>query len=146
MSYKIRQLVVKNFVVFVDETIVDFSTGGLNQIEAAFKNDPLQSNGAGKSILICAISLALFGKGIRFAHLADYIAPTNPDGGIYLSLELEDETGNILKIERWRRENSEANKAKVWMNGAAISKDSTNTKVDELIAGYIGVSHSNFLS
>ena len=146
MSYKVKTLTVKNFVVFVDETVVDFSTQGLNQIEAMFKTDPLQSNGAGKSILICAISLALFGKGIRFSHLADYIAPTNPDGGIYIGLELEDGSGNILKIERWRRENSEANKAKVWMNGAAISKDATNTKVDELIAGYIGVSHSNFLS
>lgn len=146
MSYKIKTLTVKNFVVFVDETVVDFSLTGLNQIEAVFKNDPLQSNGAGKSILICAISLALFGKGIRFAHLADYIAPSNPDGGIYIGLELEDETGNILKIERWRRANSEANKAKVWMNGAAVSKDATNQKTDDIIAGYIGVSHSNFLS
>ena len=146
MSYKIKTLVVKNFVVFVDETTIDFSMTGLNQIEAIFKNDILQSNGAGKSILICAISLALFGKGIRFSHLADYIAPSNPDGGIYVSLELEDATGNILKIERWRREHSEANKTKVWMNGTAISKDATNQKADDIISGHIGVSHSNFLS
>lgn len=146
MSYKIKTLTVKNFVVFVDETTVDFSMSGLNQIEAAFKNDSQQSNGAGKSILICAISLALFGKGIRFTHLSDYIAPSNPDGGIYIGLELEDDAGNLLKIERWRRPGSETNKTKVWMNGSAVSKDATNQKTDDIIAGYIGVSHSNFLS
>lgn len=146
MSYKIKSLTVKNFVVFVDETSIEFSKSSLNQIEAVFKNDPNQSNGAGKSILICAISLALFGKGIRFNHLADYIAPTNPNGGIYISLVLEDASGNILKVERWRRENTETNKARVWMNGVPVSKDATTSKVDELVSGYIGVSHSNFLS
>lgn len=146
MNYKIRKLILENFVVFVDKAEIDFSATAINQIDAVFKNDSLQSNGAGKSLIIDAISLSLFGKGLRFNYLSDYIAPTNLGGGIYVGLELEDGTGNILKIERWRRPNSDTNKAKLWLNGVHISKDSTVSKVDELISSYIGVSYSNFLS
>lgn len=137
---------MENFVVFVDRTEIDFSTADINQIDAVFKNDNKQSNGAGKSVIICAISMALFGKGLRFNYLSDYIAPTNLNGGIYVGLDLEDDKGNILKVERWRRPSSDVNKAKLWLNGTHISKDSTVSKVDELISSYIGVSHSNFLS
>jgi len=146
VSYKITRLVLENFVVFVDRTEIDFSTTDINQIDAIFKNDTAQSNGAGKSVIICAISMAMFGKGLRFNYLSDYIAPTNPGGGIYVGLELEDEKGNTIKIERWRRPNSDINKAKFFLNGVHISKDSTVSKTDELVSSYIGVSHSNFLS
>ena len=146
MGYRIKRLVLENFVVFVDRTEIDFETHKINQIDAIFTNNEKQSNGAGKSVIICAISMALFGKGLRFNYLSDYIAPTNLGGGIYVGLELEDSKGNKLKVERWRRPNSDTNKAKLWLNGAHISKDSTVSKVDELIASYIGVSHSNFLS
>ncbi len=137
---------MENFVVFVDRTEIDFSTTDINQIDATFKNNEKQSNGAGKSVIICAISMALFGKGLRFNYLSDYISPTNLGGGIYVCLELEDVAGNILKVERWRRPNSDVNKAKLWLNGTHISKDSTVSKVDELVSSYVGVSHSNFLS
>jgi DNA repair exonuclease SbcCD ATPase subunit len=146
VGYRIKRIVLENFVVFVDRTEIDFATQDINQIDAVFKNNEKQSNGAGKSVIICAISMALFGKGLRFNYLSDYIAPTNPGGGIYVGLELEDSKGNTLKVERWRRPNSDTNKAKLWLNGAHISKDSTVSKVDELVASYIGVSHSNFLS
>ena len=147
MSFKLKSLTCKNFVVFVDETTVDFSNKSLNMIEATFLNDPLQSNGAGKSTLLCGISLALFGKGIRFNHLSDYIAPTNPAGGIYLGLMMEDPlTGDQLFVERWRRPGSDANKAKVWVNSKCISMDMTISKIDELLISRVGITHSNFLS
>jgi len=146
MGYKLKKLTLENFVVFVDRTEINFSTSDINQIDAVFKNNSTQSNGAGKSVIICAISMAMFGKGLRFNYLSDYIAPTNLNGGIYVGLELEDATGNILKVERWRRPGSDINKAKLWLNGTHISKDSTVSKVDELISSYVGVSHSNFLS
>ncbi len=145
-NYTIKKLTLENFVVFVNKTEINFSKSSINQIDATFKNNELQSNGAGKSLIICGISMALFGKGLRFNYLSDYIAPTNPIGGIYVGLELEDENNNILKIERWRRPNSDINKAKVWLNNLHISKDATISKIDELISSYIGISHSNFLS
>ena len=146
MGWKIKKLTVENFVVFVDRTEIDFSTTDINQIDAIFKNDEKQSNGAGKSVIICGISMALFGKGLRFNYLSDYIAPTNPGGGIYVGLDLEDDKGNTIKVERWRRANSDVNKAKFFLNGVHVSKDSTVSKTDELVSSYIGVSHSNFLS
>ena len=146
MGYKIKKLTMENFVVFVDRTTIDFSTKDINQIDAIFKDDTTQSNGAGKSVIICAISMALFGKGLRFNYLSDYIAPTNLAGGIYVGLELEDNKGNLIKVERWRRANSDVNKAKFFLNSVHISKDSTVSKTDELVSSYIGVSHSNFLS
>ena len=146
MGYRVKKLTLENFVVFVDRTEVDFTTKTINQIDAIFTNNEKQSNGAGKSVLICAISMALFGKGLRFNYISDYISPTNLNGGIYVGLELEDSKGNNLKIERWRRPGSDVNKAKLWLNGTHISKDSTVSKVDEMISSYVGVSHSNFLS
>lgn len=146
MCYKLHSLIVRNFVLFVDEFTVSFSVKDMNHIEAEFKNDIDQSNGAGKSSLLDAISLALFGKGVRFNHLADYIAPSNPDGGVYLSLELIDETNNILRIERWRKPKATSNKARLWSNGKLLTKDSTVTAVDDLLSEYLGVSHSNFMS
>lgn len=145
MNFKLHSLTLENFVVFHDRTTIDFSPQ-INNIEGIYLNDSAQSNGAGKSLIIDAISLACFGKGIRASYLTDYISQTNPTGGIYLGLELMDDTGKILKIERWRRPNSESNKAKLWYDGVCLSKDSTITRTDELLQGYIGVNHANFMS
>ncbi|MCI4435291.1 MAG: AAA family ATPase [Ignisphaera sp.] len=145
MDFKLNSLTVENFVVFHDRVTIDFSEH-INNIEGTYLHNSAQSNGAGKSLIIDAISLALFGKGIRASYLTDYISNSNPTGGIYIGLELKDENGKILKIERWRRPNSETNKAKLWYDGVCLSKDSTITRTDELLQGYIGVTHSNFLS
>lgn len=144
MTYKIKKLEVENFVVFSTRTVIDFAQS-LNNIEGAQKVNTAQSNGAGKSLLIDGISLALFGKGIRANYLGDYITSSNPNGGIYIGLELVNDT-TTLKIERWRRPNSDTNKAKLWKNGACISQDATVSKIDEMIQSFIGVSHTNFVS
>lgn len=145
MNLKLSKLTVENFVVFHDRTVIEFSSS-INNIEGIYYTDTKQSNGAGKSLIIDGISLALFGKGIRASYLTDYISTSNPTGGIYIGLELVDESGKILKIERWRRANSETNKAKLWYDGMCISKDSTITRTDELLQTYIGVTHVNFTS
>lgn len=146
MSYKISKLTVENFVVFTDRTSIDFSNTQINNIEGVYKTNAEQSNGAGKSLIIDAISLAMFGKGIRANYITDYISDKNPTGGIYIGLDLVDTQNNTLKIERWRRPDSEVNKAKLWKNGVVISQDSTVSKIDEMIQSYIGVSHNNFTS
>ena len=51
MNFKIKSLTVENVVVFRDKTTIDFSSTSLNHIEAIYKTDPDQSNGAGKSVL-----------------------------------------------------------------------------------------------
>ena len=145
MNFKISSLMVENFVVFQDRVTIDFSDS-INNIEGVYLHNSAQSNGAGKSLIIDAISIALFGKGIRASYLTDYISSSNPTGGIYVGLELVDQDGKILKIERWRRPNSESNKAKLWYDGVCISKDATITRTDEILQGYIGVTHSNFMS
>lgn len=145
MGYNLKSITLENFVVFKSRTSITFDNTSLNFIEGAQTSDPNQSNGAGKSLVICGISLALFGKGIRSQYLSDYISDTNPAGGVYIGLELIDSsTGNILKIERWRRPNSDTNKAKVWLNGSSISDDMTLSKIDELIQAHTGVTYSNF--
>lgn len=146
MGYKLSKLTVENFVVFVNRTDITFSTSMINNIEGICTDDLSQSNGAGKSLIIDAISLALFGKGVRTQYISDYISQSNKSNGIYLGLELIDEQQNILKIERWRRPGSETNKAKLWHKGVCISQDSTISKIDEAVGSFIGISHSNFLS
>lgn len=146
MSFKLQKLELENFMSFVARTTISFSSTNINNIEGTFTTDSAQSNGAGKSSIIDAISLALFGKGVRETYITSYISDSNPTGGFYLGLELIDENSNILKIERWRRKDSEINKAKLWYNSKCISTDSTISKIDELIQSYIGVSHTNFLS
>lgn len=144
--FRIKSLTLENFVVFKDRTTVTFSHDLINSIEGGETTNEAQSNGVGKSLLICGISLALFGKGIRSQYLHDYITPSNPSGGVYVALELEDPDGKILKIERWRRPGADITKAKVWFNGKQISQDSTTTKADELVSSYIGTSYSNFVN
>ena len=145
MSYKLKSLTIENFVVFVDKQTIDFSQKELNLVEGIYLNNETQSNGAGKSLILDAISLALFGKGIRASYISDYISASNPNGGIYIGLEISNGP-EIIKIERWKRPNSDTNKAKVWKNGLCISQDSTITKIDENIQSIIGINHTNFLS
>ena len=133
MSFKLKTLTVENFGSFVARTSVPFSSSTINNIEGIYTGNLSQSNGAGKSLLLDAIFLSLFGKGIRAQYLPDYIADKNPTGGLYIGLEMEDVQGNILKVERWRRPNSDANKAKVWYKGKDLTADSTISKIDELI-------------
>lgn len=144
--FRIKSLTLENFVVFKDKIEIPFSSDLINNIEGGHSNNEDQSNGIGKSLLICAISCALFGKGIRFQYLHDYITPSNLTGGIYVGLELEDNNGHILKIERWRRPGSDVTKAKVWYDGKAVSQDSTTSKADDLISSYIGTTYSNFIN
>lgn len=147
MNFKIKSLELENVVVFKTRVKIDFSRTSLNHIEAVYLEDVNQSNGAGKSVIIDAISLALFGKGVRFQYLQDYILESNASGGIYIGLELEEAgSGDLLKIERWKRPGSDTTKAKLWWKGECISKDATNQKIDEMLQTYTGVSHSNFLS
>ena len=146
MSYKLKSLTIENFVVFQARTTVDFSKDYLNLVFGSYINNTAQSNGAGKSLIIDAVSLALFGKGIRSSYISDYISKNNPNGGIYIGLEIIDENNNLLKVERWKRPNSETNKAKLWKNSVCISQDMTITKIDEAIQDIIGINHTNFLS
>ena len=146
MGYKLKTLIIENMTVFLDRISIDFSQNQLNLIEGKQQIDQLQSNGAGKSFIIDAISLALFGKGVRANYLGDYLPFSNPNGGIYIGLELIDEHNTVLKVERWKRPNSDTNKAKLWKNGVCISQDSTISKIDEAIQAFIGVNHTNFLS
>lgn len=144
--FRIKSLTLENFVVFKDRVTITFSPDLINNIEGGHSNNGDQSNGIGKSLLICAISCALFGKGIRFQYLHDYITPSNLSGGVYVGLELEDTNGHILKIERWRRPGSDSTKAKVWYDGKAVSQDSTTSKADDLISSYIGTTYANFIN
>ena len=146
MGYKLKSLTIENMAVFLDRISIDFSQTQLNLIEGKQQIDQLQSNGAGKSFIIDAISLALFGRGVRASYISDYLPFSNLSGGIYIGLELIDETNTTLKIERWKRPNSDVNKVKLWKNGICISQDSTISKIDEAIQAFIGVSHTNFLS
>ncbi len=144
MSFKLKSLELENFVVYKNRSKIDFADA-VNLIEGSHINNPLQSNGAGKSLLLDAISLALFGKGIRASYITDYIL--NKNDGIYIGLELEQANPkSVLKIERWRRPNSTLNKAKVWLNSVCISDDMTISKIDELVYSYIGINYNNFLS
>ena len=86
MGYNLKSITLENFVVFKSRTSITFDNTSLNFIEGAQTSDPNQSNGAGKSLVICGISLALFGKGIRSQYLSDYISDTNPAGGVYIGL------------------------------------------------------------
>lgn len=146
MGYKIKSLTLENMVVFTQRTVIDFTKDGINLIEGQYLSNETQSNGVGKSLIIDGICLALFGKGLRASYLNDYISSSNPSGGIYVGLELIDENNTNIKIERWKRPNSEVNKAKLWKNSVCISQDSTISKIDEAIQGIVGVNHANFLS
>ena len=146
MGYKLKSLVVENFVVFRDRTTIDFAQSDINLIEGLYLNNQTQSNGVGKSLILDGISLALFGKGIRANYISDYIPESNPNGGIYIGLEILDENNTCIKIERWKRPKSEVNKAKLWKNNVCISQDSTITKIDEAVQAIIGINHTNFLS
>ena len=103
MGYKLKSLVVENFVVFRDRTTIDFAQSDINLIEGLYLNNQTQSNGVGKSLILDGISLALFGKGIRANYISDYIPESNPNGGIYIGLEILDENNTCIKIERWKR-------------------------------------------
>ncbi len=146
MGYKVKSLTLENFVVFTQRTTIDFTKDSINLIEGQYLGNETQSNGVGKSLIIDGICLAMFGKGLRASYLNDYISSSNPTGGIYVGLELIDENNTNIKIERWKRPNSDVNKAKLWKNGVCISQDSTISKIDEAIQGIVGVNHTNFLS
>lgn len=146
MAFKLKSLMLENFVVFQTRTTVEFSRDCINLVFGSYLSSSLQSNGAGKSLLIDGISLALFGKGIRSSYISDYISKNNQNGGIYVGLEIIDENNNLIKVERWKRPNSEVNKAKLWKNGVCISQDMTITRIDEAIRAIVGIDHTNFLS
>ena len=146
MGYKVKSLTLENFVVFTQRTTIDFTKDDINLIEGQYLGNETQSNGVGKSLIIDGICLAMFGKGLRASYLNDYISQSNLLGGIYVGLEIIDENNTLIKIERWKRPNSEVNKAKLWKNGVCISQDSTISKIDEAIQSIVGVNHTNFLS
>ena len=117
-----------------DEIVVDF-TKGLNLITGRNLDNPERVNGIGKSALIEAFFIALFGKTIRDIK-KDFIGnkKTKGKGNVELDFDVIDERGSkSYTIKRQIK----PSKAELWCNGIDITNDSIGN-VDKFVCDLVG--------
>jgi DNA repair exonuclease SbcCD ATPase subunit len=117
-----------------DEITIDF-TKGLNLITGKNIDNPERVNGIGKSALIEAFFIAVYGKTIRDIK-KDYVINnvTKGKGNVELDLDIIDEKGSkSYTIKRQIK----PSKVELWCNGVDITNDSIGN-TDKFICDLIG--------
>lgn len=133
---KIRGLWAENFMS-ITSVSTDFSNRGLVLIAGDNRDsDAFKSNGSGKSTVFTeTLVWALFGETIR-GYKGDDVVNKVAKKNTVVVTEIEDDSGDLYRIERYRKHKEHKNHVRVFRNGTNITGKSdkdTNVMIEELI-------------
>ncbi|AAX92305.1 recombination related nuclease [Staphylococcus phage Twort] len=140
---KFKKVEIKNFMSIKDATL-ELDNQGLILIEGINKtNDSFEANGVGKSTLVSAITYSLYGKtekGLKADDVINKKEKKNTSVKLYFDIG-ED---NYI-IERYRKDEENKNKVKLFCNGKEIT-GSTNDVTDKQILDLFGIDFNTYLN
>ena len=141
---KIKNLKAKNFLS-LKQVQWDLDNQGLVLIKGENKdNDVIDNNGSGKSSLTEALIYALYGKTIR-GLTGDGVVHNRAKKNTYVTVELEDDNGDIYNITRYRKHKEFKNSCVLLLNGKDISPKSEKD-FTETISNILQMDYTTFTS
>ena len=138
-------LVIKNFMS-VRDVRISLNNRGLVLVQGENKDETaFDSNGAGKSTVFCeAPAYAIFGETIRGLK-GDEIINENVGKNTEVSIEIDDESGNLFRIERYRKHRQYQNHVVLYKNGKDITAKS-DTDTNRLIQDILQIDYLSFIN
>lgn len=136
---------IKNLMTHIDTTY-EFQQNIVTLFQGLnLDDDEQESNGAGKSVLIEAVSYAILGSGLKKTVDADLIR--NGEKSAYIRFELENSRNNSLLVIEREINLRTTSKLNIWLNGID-QKDKFATVPDgnKLILDLIGISRKDLLN
>lgn len=107
---KIKSAGITNFLSIGKAELNDLSSMGLTLIQGDNRDDPsADSNGAGKSSIADALCWCLYGETAR-GDKGDEVVNNIAGKGTCVAVELEDDGGEIYRVERYRKHPKGKNK------------------------------------
>lgn len=133
---KLGKMSAQNFMS-ITNTEFDFSNRGLLLIQGDNEDsDAFESNGSGKSTVFSeTVVWALFGETIR-GHKADKVINRKVGKNTMVSLDIEDDNGDLYTIQRYRKHKEHKDHVLLFRNGNNITGKSdkdTNQLIIDLI-------------
>lgn len=138
------KLYIKNFLS-IEEAELDLDKRGLVLVEGKNKtNEAYQSNGSGKSSLICdSIAYVLYDTTTKDLKADDVV---NNVAGKNTSVILEGYYGeDKIRIERYRKHSKYKNKVRLLLNDKDISEKSTRD-TNKAIEKLVGIDYNTFIN
>ena len=135
---KFINISIENFMS-IKKTSFTFNNRGLVLITGE-NQDAFESNGAGKSTAFSeAPCWALFGETIR-GYKGDKVVNKNTKKNTLVSLEIEDDNGDLYEVRRYRKHKEYKNHVLLFRNGENITgksdKDTTQMIIDLIQMDY----------
>lgn len=148
---KVRHIHAENFLSIGEATITDVDEMGLVSIQGENRDNPAaDSNGAGKSSLIEALSWCLYGKTAKGLAGNDVINDKAGKGCCVVVDLIDEATDSHYVIERYRKHKTSKNDLRVLLvHEDGTSSDltkGTSAKTQEFLNQIIGCSHEVFAS
>lgn len=140
-----KDIEIKNLMTHID-TKYEFQQNIVTLFQGLnLDDDEQESNGAGKSVLIEAVSYAILGSGLKKTVDADLIR--NGEKSAYIRFELENSRNNSLLVIEREINLRTTSKLNIWLNGID-QKDKFATIPDgnKLILDLIGISRKDLLN
>ncbi|WCS68537.1 chromosome partition protein [Bacillus phage vB_BsuM-Goe16] len=138
---KIKQISIENFMS-VKKTSFNFDNRGLVLITGD-NQDAFDSNGAGKSTAFSeAPCWALYGQTIR-GYKGDKVVNKNTKKGTLVSLQIEDDNGDLYEVIRARKHSTLKNHVYLHKNGENITGKS-DTDTNNMIIDLLQMDFSTF--
>lgn len=132
---KLKHLSIMNFLS-IGHIELDLDNRGLVLLQGVNKdNNSLNNNGAGKSSILEAIIYALYSRTIRGLK-ADAVVHRLTGKNMAISLDIEDDNGNVYSIYRFRKHDKYKNKSVLLCNDVDITPKSEadfNDKVADIL-------------
>ncbi|AGY46995.1 recombination nuclease [Bacillus phage CampHawk] len=138
---KIKQISIENFMS-IKKTSFNFDNRGLVLITGD-NQDAFDSNGAGKSTAFSeAPCWALYGQTIR-GYKADKVVNKNTKKNTVVSLQIEDDNGDLYEVVRARKHSTLKNHVYLYKNGENITGKS-DTDTNNMIIDLLQMDFSTF--
>lgn len=145
---KIQKLKIKNFLT-IGEAEIDLDDRGLILIQGENEDDSsANSNGAGKSSIVDAISWCLFGTTAR-NKTGDGVVNRTAKKDCCVGISLVDEDGKLYTVERYRKHSKMKNALVVFREDSPVPIEltkGTGKETQEVLDGIIGCSEEVFNS
>lgn len=136
--FAVRSLLVKDFMPFRGRYLIDGIEDGVFGVVGRYEGQDTRSNRAGKSALLDAILLALFGKGRDLESLGKHIH----DGEEGLEVGIGIETGGeLVPILRQIDRSTRGHKTSICVGDAEVGVNEGNAEIEKII----GMKQEDFL-
>jgi DNA repair exonuclease SbcCD ATPase subunit len=144
MSIELEKVICNNFLTFGENVVIPLNTKGITLILGELDGDSNQSNGAGKSSILSAITYAWYGRCTR-GRAADSVVNRFANENCFVELHWKDGTDTYIVRRSRKLKGTKPNDLTLHKNGTDITR-TTAVATQAVLDAEVGISYAAFLA